>query len=216
MDATLDESTRASLLLAVRDAGDGRAWSAFAARYGGLVRAWCRRRGLQAADAEDVTQAVLAALYRAMPAFEYDARRGVRGYVYRAFQRACADLHRRGARVPGGRGAGGEEAHAALGAVPGPEEGEPEAEALGRYLERDRLVAQACAQARARSRATTWRAFWLAAVEGWEAAAVAAELGLTLDAVYAAVCRGRRRLREELERLGLGPGPGPSEGGVGS
>ena len=178
MDVTLDESTRASLLLAVRDAADGRAWAAFAARYGGLVRAWCRRRGLQVADAEDVTQAVLAALYRAMPTFEYDASRGFRGYVYRAFERACAELHRRGARVPGGRGAGGEEAHAALGAVPGPEGGEPEAEALGRYLERDRLVAQACARARSRSRETTWRAFWLAAVEGREAAAVAAELGL--------------------------------------
>jgi len=108
----------------------------------------------------------------------------------------------------------GEAAHAALGAVPGPEDGEPEAEALGRHLERDRRVAQACARARWRRRETTWRAFWLAAVEGWESAAVAAELGLTLDAVYAAVCRGRRRLREELEGLGLGPDPGPTEGGV--
>jgi RNA polymerase sigma-70 factor (ECF subfamily) len=212
MEATLDESTRTSLLLAVRDAGDGRAWSAFAARYGGLVRSWCRRRGLQAADAEDVAQAVLAALFRAMPTFDYDAARGFRGYVYRAFERACADLQRRGARVPGGRGAGGEEAQAALAAAD-PEGGEPEAEALSRYLERDRLVAQACARARARSRETTWRAFWLVAVEGWESAAVASELGLTLDAVYAAVCRGRRRLREELERLGLGPGTGPTDGG---
>ena len=93
MDATVDESTRASLLLAVRDAGDGRAWAAFAARYGGLVRAWCRRRGLQAADAEDVTQAVLAALYRAMPTFEYDAGRGFRGYVYRALDRKSTRLN---------------------------------------------------------------------------------------------------------------------------
>src|SRR5262249_50309499 len=131
--------------------------------------------------------------------------RGAGGRAARRLPPAGGGAARRGG------GGGGD----ARGAVPGPEGEEPEAEALGRCLERDRLVAQACARARSRSREATWRTFWLAAVEGWESAAVAAELGLTLDAVYAAVCRGRRRLREELEGLGLGPRPGPmTEGGA--
>src|SRR5687768_12315090 len=38
--------------------GDGWAWKRLARLYGPLVYAWCRRVGLQSADAEDVLQEV--------------------------------------------------------------------------------------------------------------------------------------------------------------
>jgi RNA polymerase sigma-70 factor (ECF subfamily) len=47
----------------------------------------------------------------------------------------------------------------------------------------------------------TFRAFWQTAVDGRPAADVAADLGLTVDAVYQAKSRVLRRLREELSPL---------------
>jgi RNA polymerase sigma-70 factor (ECF subfamily) len=47
----------------------------------------------------------------------------------------------------------------------------------------------------------TWQAFWGLTVEGKSGAEVAAELGLSVDAVYAAKSRVLRRLRQELDGL---------------
>ncbi len=48
---------------------------------------------------------------------------------------------------------------------------------------------------------TTWRACWEMVVAGRPAAAVAAELGLTVGAVYAAKFRVLKRLRRDLRGL---------------
>jgi RNA polymerase sigma-70 factor (ECF subfamily) len=47
----------------------------------------------------------------------------------------------------------------------------------------------------------TYQAFWRAAVEGHAAADIAADLGLTVNAVYLAKGRLLRRLREEFGEL---------------
>ena len=44
----------------------------------------------------------------------------------------------------------------------------------------------------------TWQSFWRLAVENHAARDIAAELGMTVDAVYQAKARVLRRLREEL------------------
>src|SRR5688572_18449843 len=54
--------TRPSLLKRVRDPRDAEAWRQFEGRYGELVLAYCRARGLQPCDAEDVRQLVMAKL----------------------------------------------------------------------------------------------------------------------------------------------------------
>ena len=55
--------TRTSLLLRLRQAPpDQDAWAEFVDRYGRQIHAWCRRWGLQEADAQDVTQTVLLRL----------------------------------------------------------------------------------------------------------------------------------------------------------
>ena len=56
-------STRTSLLLRLRQAPpDQEAWAEFVDRYGPQIHGWCRRWGLQEADAQDVTQTVLLRL----------------------------------------------------------------------------------------------------------------------------------------------------------
>ncbi len=61
------ENTNAGLLERVRQEPiDQAAWETFVAYYGPKIRGWCRQRGLQAADVEDVTQDVLLRLARAL------------------------------------------------------------------------------------------------------------------------------------------------------
>jgi RNA polymerase sigma-70 factor (ECF subfamily) len=47
----------------------------------------------------------------------------------------------------------------------------------------------------------TWKAFWGVVVEGRRAAEVAADLGMTENAVYLAKARVLARLREEFQDL---------------
>ena len=61
-------STRQSVLARARD-GD---WIDFLRIYPPLIQAFARRRGLGAADAEDVVQQTLTDVVRRLPEFEYD------------------------------------------------------------------------------------------------------------------------------------------------
>lgn len=70
------ESTSASLLLRVRDAQNVEAWRTFESVYGPLIRRYCQRRGLQHADAADVSQEVLARVAKAIRGFEYTPELG--------------------------------------------------------------------------------------------------------------------------------------------
>src|SRR4051794_7651699 len=54
--------TRPSLLLRVRDPRDNDAWREFVELYGPLVYRFSRKRGLQDADAADLTQIVFQAI----------------------------------------------------------------------------------------------------------------------------------------------------------
>jgi RNA polymerase sigma-70 factor (ECF subfamily) len=49
---------------------DAEAWDQFVLRYSGTIYRWCRRHGLQDADAKDVTQNVFAALLRGLQTFD--------------------------------------------------------------------------------------------------------------------------------------------------
>src|SRR5205085_2607216 len=76
-------ATRPSLLVRLRDAGDGPAWSQFVDLYGPLIFAFGRRRGLQDADAADLAQDVLARVCQAVRTLEYDPARGsFRSWLY--------------------------------------------------------------------------------------------------------------------------------------
>lgn len=69
-------ATRPSLLARLRDSADDGAWREFDERYRELILRYCRLRGLQASDAEDVRQNVLVSLASSMKRFQYDPARG--------------------------------------------------------------------------------------------------------------------------------------------
>lgn len=70
------ETTHPSLLIRVRDLDDHAAWREFDARYRELIVRFCRRKGLQTSDAEDVRQIVMLNLARQMRSFEYQPKKG--------------------------------------------------------------------------------------------------------------------------------------------
>lgn len=68
--------TSASLLERLGDPADAAAWSRLTDLYTPLIRKWLRPYHLQASDVDDLTQEVLAALVKDLPAFRHNARPG--------------------------------------------------------------------------------------------------------------------------------------------
>lgn len=90
------ESTHPSLLARVADLEDQAAWREFDARYRDLILRYCRRKGLQASDAEDVRQMVLLNLARQLRTFEYEPGKGrFRDYLGRTVANAVHRHFRR-------------------------------------------------------------------------------------------------------------------------
>lgn len=100
-----DSSTSLSLLCALKDeVQQHHAWDQFVKRYGPLVENWCRRWGLQDADARDVSQNVMLQLAKQMQTFEYDRNGSFRSWLKTIAWRSWADFltaQKRNAAKPG-------------------------------------------------------------------------------------------------------------------
>ena len=67
--------TRPSLLIRVRDPADQAAWQEFVEIYRPVILRLAQQKGMQAADAEDMAQEVLAAVAKAVERREHDPQR---------------------------------------------------------------------------------------------------------------------------------------------
>src|SRR5438874_852042 len=82
MTSNVAARTSASLLRRLRqEATDQAAWAEFVRLYGRQIYQWGRRWSLQEADAQEVTQTVLAKLAEKMRTFSYDPLRSFRAYL---------------------------------------------------------------------------------------------------------------------------------------
>jgi RNA polymerase sigma factor (sigma-70 family) len=188
--------TQPSLLLRVRDPKDSAAWTRFVDVYTPLVFNFCRKRGLQAADAADVSQDVMRAVAGAISRFDYDREKGgFRDWLFRVTRNKLTDFTRRRPRQPAGSGETA--VHELLEAQPSPE---PEEDDWERQWQQ-RVFEYACAQVKDEFEERTWRAFWSSAVDNREVKDIAAELGMTAGAVYVAKSRVLARLRRAVEEI---------------
>lgn len=74
--------TSASLLIRIKDPSDSDSWQIFESVYGPVVRSYCRRRGFQSSDIDDIAQEVMTAVSRAIEKFEYEPAKGsFRGWL---------------------------------------------------------------------------------------------------------------------------------------
>src|SRR5438874_11082520 len=88
--------TRASLLTRLGDPQDRGAWQQFVELYGSLVYGFVRQRGLQEADAADLTQEVFLAVAQAAGHWNYDPGQGTfRGWLFGITRNKLARFFRR-------------------------------------------------------------------------------------------------------------------------
>jgi RNA polymerase sigma factor (sigma-70 family) len=189
-------TTRASLLVRIRDARDQDAWRRFVQIYAPVVYGYGRERGLQDADAADLTQEVLRAVAAGAGRLSYDPRRGsFGGWLFTVAHHKLCDLLARQRRP--GRGTGDTAAQQWLDAQPARDEDK----VLWDREYEQRLFNWAAEQVRGRFQDTTWQAFWQTTVEGKSGKEVAGRLGMTVAAVYLAKSRVMARLREQIRQL---------------
>ncbi len=188
--------TRPSLLVRLRDARDKEAWHQFVKVYSPVVYGYARKRGLQDADAADLTQEVLRTVAGAVGRLDYDPRRGsFSGWLFTLAHHRLHDLLA-GQRRPG-RGSGDSAAQRVLDAQPA----RADDTALWAREYQQRLFRLAAEQVRPAFHAPTWQAFWQTAVEGQSGKQVASQLGMTVAAVYLAKSRVMARLREQVRQM---------------
>ncbi len=186
--------TKPSLLMRLRDAADDSAWRTFVETYAPLLYRWCRREGLQDADAADVSQEALLQVVRSIRTFAYQPQRGrFRNWLCLVVRRRLSRF-----REQQGRGdeAGSAEAELALeqaDAAPADPEWTAEFNA--------QVLRVALEQIRPEFEAATWQVFEQTWVAGRSAAEAAAQAGLSVQAAYVAKHRVLKRLEEEVLHL---------------
>jgi RNA polymerase sigma factor (sigma-70 family) len=195
-------STSSTLLGRLRDPADGQAWEEFVARYGPGIFEWCRRGGLQAADAEDTTQKILLKLVVTLRTFRYDRRRSFRGWLHTVTLNAISDLYRELKR-PGCQASGGAEVQALL------ESAEAREDLLKRLEEEfDRELLQlALGRVSLRVEPRTWKAFEMLKIQGRPGAEVARALRMPVAHVFVYANRVVKMVRKVIAELQSEPGP---------
>lgn len=187
--------TRPSLLARLREPDNradwDQAWRCFFDQYTPLMLAWCRRWGVSAADAEDVTASVLCHLGQRLKSFQYNPTHRFRGWLKTVVHNEVRDFFDRQMRRPS---AGRDVEDVA--------DRSAAAEALYQEIEaRRECLGQAMSEVRPCVEPHTWEAFHRTAVLGRAAGEVATELGMTTVAVYKAKSRVLELIRRAVDRL---------------
>jgi RNA polymerase sigma-70 factor (ECF subfamily) len=195
---TLTPTTRASLLLRLRDSDDHAAWVEFVALYEPLTYRLLRRHGLQDADAREVMQELFVIVSRNIDRWDPDTERGTfRGWLRTVARNLVINwLKHRQRRLVA---AGGSEFQAMFESLAAADTETAEFEREFRRA----LFQRAAEQVRGEVQPPTWQAFWETAVLGTSPAESAKKLGMNVGAVRVAKCRVLARLKSvviELEK----------------
>ena len=189
------QSTRASLLFRLRDARNAEAWEQFAAIYSPIIFGFCRNQGLQDADAADVTQEVMRAVARSMEKFEYDRQRGkFRNWLLTVTRSKLSNFFGSRQRQHEPRGNT---------AIQDLLDREPSLAVQSSWDTEyhGRLFHWAAKQLRPTIQESTWQAFWRTTIADEDASKVAAELNLSVGAVYVAKSRVLARLKQKIQEV---------------
>lgn len=168
--------------------------------YSPVVYGWCRRAGLQDNDAADVSQDVFRMVWQGIAEFrgieEHKNRTSFRGWLWAITRNQVRLFFRRHEAVP--QAAGGTDAQIRFSNQPdgvrqlGETEPDPEET-------RQRLLHRALELVKGDFNELTWQVFSSVTLQERSIQDVAAEFGLTENAVRQAKFRVLRRLREELD-----------------
>lgn len=187
--------TSLTLMERLRQGDDAAAWERLVRLYTPLIRGWLRRNLPQPDDVEDQTQQVFQVIVEKMPAFEHAGRAG----SFRAWLRGiCVNRVRMfwRERQPGW----GPDPEPMLRQLEDPHSD------LTRQWDREHdeyIVRALLKQIEGDFKPATMQAFRLVFLVGCAPEVVAAEVGISVNAVYIAKSHVLRRLREEAAGLVL-------------
>jgi len=189
-------STSSSLLARAKQR-DPAAWHRLVQLYSPLVYYWCRNTRLRAEDAADLVQEVFRSVAGGLSRFSHEAENAsFRAWLRTITLNKLRNFVRKQQAVA--EAAGGSEAHRNL------------LEIADRLAADDSSIHESdivllCKRAlelvEAEFQPQTWQVFWRVFIEGQFPADVAADLGISIGAVYKAKSRVLARLREELNDL---------------
>ena len=191
--------TRLSLLNGLMTDPTPERWSRFVYRYGPLIQTWCKRWGLQPADAEDVTQNLLLGMKDKLRRFEHREQGSFRSWLKTLTHHAWYDLtHGHDWRE---RASGKQEVRAFLESQAAPDQLEAWLHEQDEQDQRERLE-HALQEVRKQLGEATVQAFVLTVQEGKSGKEAAKILGITPSHVF--VCKSRviKKLREIAHRQG--------------
>ncbi len=184
--------TRPTLLLRLREAGDDASWAEFVEIYTPLIHRYCLNRGLQPADADDVTQDVMRSIFRSLRDFRYDPERGTfRSWLYTVTRHEVNRHLKRLSKLP--RTGASTTLTLKIEQTPDPRE-----ERDWDLEYRRQMFAWAAEAVRPEFSEAHWQAFIQTTIDGHDPAEVGAGLGLSRAAVYIAKSRIVKRLREKI------------------
>jgi RNA polymerase sigma-70 factor (ECF subfamily) len=188
--------TSYSLLVRLANTDDAAAWSEFLEVYEGAMLRYCRSRGLQETDAQDVVQEVLMAVHRAAGDWQPSGRPGsFRAWLLETAHRICLARLRR--HLGRDRGIGGSSHQRQMEYLP---TFDALTEAENREWQRW-AICWAAGQVQREVQPATWQAFWMTAVDNLPAPEVARRLGIRVGSVHAAKCRVLARIRARVQNL---------------
>lgn len=188
-----DTVTRASLLIKIRDSGDRNAWQEFDRIYRPMLRRFALARGLDSADADDVTQQCMAAVHKHITSFKYDPTKGrFKSWLRTLANNRIRNLHR--ARRP--QRAESEDFEQEQEREKAPDE-------VFEQLWLSAHLKYCLQQIRSEVGSVGFRAYKLYVIDEWPVTKVCKELDLTPGQVYKIKWRVTRRIREIMtEHLG--------------
>lgn len=189
--------TSLSLLNRLRDSPDSDEWDRLVSLYAPLLRVWLRKYEVQGNDADDLLQDVLLAVSKDIGGFDHGGHPGAfRGWLKAILVNRLRNFWRSRDRRP--HALGDSDLDARLAQLDDP------ASELSRIWDRDHdqfVLRQLLALTEPHFESVTWQAFSRVALDGQKPAAVATELGISLNAICLAKSRVIRRLRQEADGL---------------
>lgn len=187
--------TRHSLLARLYGDRDEEAWREFLAIYQPLIYRLIRSRGLQDADAQELTQdalvAVAGAIERGTPDFHGGS---FRAWLSRIARNMMINYLTR--RRPGQQAAGGSDFQRLLSEQPAAND---EHATVFDLEQKRELFRWAADRIRDSFHPTTWQAFWRTTVDGEPIGKAANSLGLSIGSAYAARSRVMARLKQTID-----------------
>jgi RNA polymerase sigma-70 factor (ECF subfamily) len=188
--------TRNSLLIRLREHSSD-AWVEFLEVYEQAIYSYARRRGLQDADAWDVTQEVLAAVETKVESWQHDPAKGkFRGWLFRVARNIAVDK----INLQSKRAAGSGDTFVAQMLAEHPDKPDADTTLFWNSYRR-KLLHWAADQVKSDFKEASWKSFWLTAVEGQKPEDVAQQLGLSVGSIYAAKFRIVSRIRKIVSKL---------------